>query len=176
MKKVKYIIMLFATAAIVACGGEAPTNNEESSMEEASHESHEGHDHAAMEEKTKTMEAQRAPEGARVFFVSLEDGQSIESPVKIEMGAEGINVHPAGEIIEGTGHHHIIVDGEPVPFGEMVPADEQHIHFGGGQTETELELTPGSHTLTLQFADGLHRSYGAEMAATINVEVAESAQ
>ncbi len=54
-----------------------------------------------------------------------------------------------------------------------MPTDSTHIHFGKGQTNTDLELNPGMHTLTLQFADGLHQSYGEKMSATIEIEVVE---
>ncbi|MEL6349341.1 MAG: DUF4399 domain-containing protein, partial [Myxococcota bacterium] len=93
------------------------------------------------------------------------------SPVKVKMGVEGMTVQPAGELKEGTGHHHIIIDKGGIAEGQAVPADEQHIHYGKGQTETELELTPGKHSLTLQFANGLHQSYGEVMASTITITV-----
>ena len=114
-----------------------------------------------------------APEGASVFFVNLIDGEIVTSPFKVKMGVEGINVHPAGELIEGTGHHHILINEGPTPAGTAVPADDTHIHFGGGQTETDLDLAPGVYTITLQFADGLHRSYGEGMSVSIEVEVEE---
>ena len=41
-----------------------------------------------------------------------------------------------------------------------MPADEKNIYFGKGQTNFEITLEPGEHTLTLQFADGFHQSYG----------------
>ena len=113
----------------------------------------------------------KPPEGARVMFVSPADGATVTSPLKVEMGVEGATVQPAGEVKDGTGHHHIIIDGEGVPLGTAVPADDTHIHFGKGQTETELTLTPGEHTLTLQFADGIHRSYGPALSTTIKVTV-----
>ena len=65
----------------------------------------------------------------------------------------------------------MIVDGAPTPAGQVIPADETHLHFGKGQSETEVKLKPGPHTLTLQFADGIHRSYGSQLATTINVTV-----
>lgn len=99
----------------------------------------------------------------------------IASPVHVVMGVHGMTVHAAGEVIEGSGHHHIIVDGEPVAEGEVVPSTETHIHFGGGQTEADVELAPGEHTLTLQFANGMHQSYGAEWSRTITVNVAPQA-
>ncbi len=107
----------------------------------------------------------------RVFFVEPKDGATVQSPVQVKFGVEGMTVKPAGDMAAGTGHHHLIVDGKPVPKGEVVPTDDTHIHFGKGQTETELKLAPGAHTLTLQFADGSHRSYGPDMSNTIKITV-----
>jgi len=113
-----------------------------------------------------------------VMFANAEALTSgpITSPVTVQMMVHGMTVQPAGEVIEGSGHHHIIINGEPVAEGEVVPSDEQHIHFGGGQTETELELPPGEHTLTLQFANGMHQSYGPDWSKAITVTVAAAAE
>jgi hypothetical protein len=65
-----------------------------------------------------------------------------------------------------------MIDGKDmIPLGETIPKDSLHIHFGKAQTETEVTLAPGKHKLTLQFADGLHRSYGEKLAASITVNV-----
>lgn len=119
-----------------------------------------------------------APEGAKVMFVEPADGAEVTGPLKdgkvavsVKMGVEGIAVQPAGEPKEGTGHHHIVIDGAGIALGLPVPKDETHLHFGKGQTETELSLTPGEHSLTMQFADGLHRSYGPTLSTTIKVTV-----
>lgn len=113
------------------------------------------------------------PTAGKVFFVEPTDGAKVKGPVKMKFGVEGYTVRPAGEdaIEQVTGHHHVIVDGQPVPTGTVVPMDETHIHYGKGQTEAELTLSPGKHTLTLQFADGAHLSYGARLSQTITVEV-----
>ena len=111
------------------------------------------------------------PDGAAVHFVKPKDGATVGSPVKVKMGVEKMEVEPAGEIKAGRGHHHIIVDGGPIDAGTVVPADKTHIHYGKGQTETELELEPGKHTLTLQFADGHHASYGPQLSQTITITV-----
>lgn len=111
------------------------------------------------------------PEGASVNFVSPADGAKVKSPVKVVFGATGLTVEAAGEVHEGAGHHHLILDDRGTDAGAAVPADEKHIHFGKGQTETEVELTPGDHLLTMQFADGLHRSYGEPLRATIKITV-----
>jgi hypothetical protein len=107
----------------------------------------------------------------KVYFVEPKDGATVQSPVHVVFGVDGMKVAPAGDMTAGTGHHHLIIDGQPVPTGQVVPADATHIHFGKGQTETDVPLTPGKHTLTMQFADGLHRSYGPEMSSTITVTV-----
>ena len=106
-----------------------------------------------------------------VSFGTPADGATVASPVHVKMQVQGMEIKPAGEIVEGTGHHHIIVDGGSIPAGQVIPMDATHIHFGKGQTETDLELTPGEHKLTLQFADGTHTSYGPDMSATITVTV-----
>jgi hypothetical protein len=112
------------------------------------------------------------PEGSKVYFKNLKDGASVTSPIKIEMGLDVMKIDTAGPVVVNSGHHHLLVDaGDSVATGMVTPKDSTHIHFGKGQTETELPLTPGKHKLTLQFADGLHRSYGGKMAATITVTV-----
>lgn len=110
----------------------------------------------------------------RVFFVAPADGAQVTSPVKVQFGLEGMTLTPAGEKVKDktTGHHHVIVDGKPIEAGQMVPKDERNIHFGKAQTEAEIPLTPGKHTLTLQLADGLHMAYGPELSSTITVDVA----
>ncbi len=115
--------------------------------------------------------AAHAQSQARVYFVEPKDGATVTSPVHVKFGVDGMKVAPAGTMTEGTGHHHLVIDGGPVPKGTVVPADDTHIHYGKGQTETDVKLSPGDHTLTMQFADGAHRSYGPEMASTIKVHV-----
>jgi hypothetical protein len=107
----------------------------------------------------------------RVFFVEPADGAEVVGPVKVVMGVEGMTVKSSGEVVEGTGHHHIIIDGGPVREGQVIPTDATHRHFGKGETETVLELSPGDYKLTMQFADGLHRSYGEEFSDTISIKV-----
>jgi Domain of unknown function (DUF4399) len=120
------------------------------------------------------------PEGAAVSFIEPADGAKVEGPavdgkvsVPVKMGATNLTVKPAGQIEAGSGHHHLLIDTTPDPEGAVVAKDEQHQHYGQGQTEATLQLTPGEHTLQLQFADGIHRSYGPKLASTIKITVAE---
>lgn len=162
---------------MVACGGgEAMEKHDDAHAAKEDHaaKDEKKDDHAHGDHAEDGMPAMPAvPEGAKVMFVEPKDGAKVKSPVKFVFGVEGVEVEKAGEVHEGKGHHHLIIDAEGTKAGTAVPADETHIHYGGGQTETEVELKPGEHTLTMQFADGLHRSYGEPLRATIKVTVEE---
>jgi len=111
---------------------------------------------------------------AHVSFVQPVDGATVGREFKVVMAVEGMKVQKAGDIVPGTGHHHLIIDqGEDsyIPLQAVVVNDRTHLHFGKGQTETTLHLFPGKHTLTLQFANGHHKSYGRALSQTINVTV-----
>ena len=106
-----------------------------------------------------------------VFFKNIQTGAILSSPFLVEMGVEGMEVEPSGKINTNKGHHHIIVNKTFIEDGQIIPVDKQHIHFGGGQIQTKLDLEVGNYSLTLQFADGMHQSYGEKMSKTINVTV-----
>ncbi len=106
-----------------------------------------------------------------VYFVAPADGATVEGPFKVQFGVKGMTIKPAGELVDGTGHHHLLINVDGPAKGATIPADAQHLHFGKGQTETELKLTPGTYRLKMQFADGFHASYGQDMSATITVTV-----
>ena len=106
-----------------------------------------------------------------VHFISPADNTVYQGDVHVVMAVDGMAVHKAGELKQGTGHFHIIINGEFVPVGKVVKKDATHMHFGKGQTETALDLAKGKYTLTLQFADGHHVSYGKAWSKTIHVQV-----
>lgn len=106
-----------------------------------------------------------------VHFIEPVNGAVVSSPLKVKMHVMGMTVEPAGKLVPGTGHFHVIIDQPAVAEGVVVPADDAHKHYGKGQTEAELTLKPGKHKLVLQFADGEHKSYGESMAQTIEVTV-----
>jgi Domain of unknown function (DUF4399) len=102
-----------------------------------------------------------APAGAEVYFITPHDGATLHGPVTVRFGLKGAGIAPAGVKFDNTGHHHLLVDTD---FGELkadapLPATDKILHFGKGQTETELSLAPGKHTLQLVFADYLHTSF-----------------
>ena len=97
-----------------------------------------------------------SPEGARVFFISPADGDTVSNPIKVEFGIEGMDVVKAGDNQPNSGHHHLLIDtGLPDP-GAPIPADQHHIHFGDGSISTEITLPPGQHTLCMLLGDHLH--------------------
>jgi hypothetical protein len=109
---------------------------------------------------------------ATVAFVEPQSGATVSSPVLVKMAAENFTVEPAGEVKAGAGHLHIIVDQDCVAAGQVITKDDVHLHYGQGQLEAQLELTPGQHTLCLQAADGAHVALaGAGMTQKITVTV-----
>ena len=98
-----------------------------------------------------------APPEAKVYFISPANGATVDNPMTVRFGLRNIGVAPAGVELPKTGHHHLLIDVEELPNTQFpVPADDRHRHFGGGQTEVELELEPGEHSLQLILGDHLH--------------------
>jgi hypothetical protein len=102
-----------------------------------------------------------APAGAEVYFIAPQNGAKLHSPVTIKFGLKGMGIAPAGIKFDNTGHHHLLVDTDvsELKLDAPMPATDKIVHFGKGQTETTLVLTPGKHTLQLIFADYLHQSF-----------------
>jgi len=96
------------------------------------------------------------PADAKLYIISPKNGETVTSPVKVRFGLSGMGVAPAGVAIPSTGHHHLIIDAPLPPMDQPLPKDDHHLHFGGGQTETSVELPPGDHTLQLILADKDH--------------------
>lgn len=98
-----------------------------------------------------------APEGAELYFITPADGDVITGPVTVRFGLRGMGVAPAGIDADATGHHHLLIDVEDLPpMGQPLPATDAIRHFGGGQTEAVLNLSPGEHSLQLLLGDHRH--------------------
>ncbi|PWR03913.1 rod shape-determining protein RodA [Meridianimarinicoccus roseus] len=99
-----------------------------------------------------------APDGAEVYFISPADGATVSNPVTIRFGLSGMGIAPAGYDVDNTGHHHLLINLEPgdVDMTTSLPATDQIVHFGGGQTEMTRELPAGTHTLRLLLGDYSH--------------------
>jgi hypothetical protein len=93
---------------------------------------------------------------AKVYFISPANGQVVQGPVTVRFGLENMGVAPAGTVGEGLGHHHLVIDAPLPALDQPLPKDDTHLHFGKGQTETVLTLTPGKHTLQLVLGDANH--------------------
>ena len=107
----------------------------------------------------------------RVFFKWPKDGSTVGSPVFIDMGLEGMKIEPAGKVNPGYGHHHILINQKFWPSGNVIPMSDSTLHYGKGQTDATIELDPGEYIISLQFADGVHASFGEEMSASIKINV-----
>ncbi len=148
--KLPISLLLAAGLMLSACGGgESETSVDEAPAEGTAHDMQPA-------EPAASLPRTASPDGARVFFISPADGETVSSPVTIEFGIEGMTVAPAGDMTPDSGHHHLIVNAELPEFGLPVPATDNYIHFGDGSTSTELSLEPGTHSLQLLLGDALH--------------------
>ncbi len=104
--------------------------------------------------------ATEAPSDAKAYIISPRDGARVRSPFTVRFGLKGMGVTHAGDATKNLGHHHLLVDpGEPLDPKEPIPSDKKHLHFGAGQTETDLNLPSGPHTLQLVLGDTDHRLF-----------------
>lgn len=106
---------------------------------------------------TAELPRSSAPANAKLYFITPKDGERIKGPVTVRFGLSNMGVAPAGMDKENTGHHHLLINLSALPaMDQPLPATDQIKHFGGGQTETVLQLPPGTHTLQLLLGDKLH--------------------
>ena len=153
------LLSSFALLALVtACGGESPDEPVVEATPEAPP--------AVVLERTASVE------GARVFFISPADGETVSNPVKVVFGIEGMTVAPAGDNTPHSGHHHLLIDTDLPDLGLPIPKDNQHVHFGDGSTSTEITLEPGEHTLQMLLGDHLHIPHNPPLkSAQITIQV-----
>jgi hypothetical protein len=146
----------FAIAALAACTPSAPAATGATPEEVDAAKSA-----AVAEARAADLAAATAvhPDpGPAVYFVNLKDGDTVTSPFRVVFGVYGMGIAPALMAKENTGHHHLLIDTELSEEEKQfaIPNDAQHLHFGGGQTETVLQLPAGQHTLQLVFGDLNH--------------------
>lgn len=102
------------------------------------------------------MVSSSAP-NAQVYLIEPADGATVTGTFTVKFGLSGMGVAPAGVNVANTGHHHLLIDTTELPdTTQPLPANEHLKHFGKGQTETELTLSPGEHTLQLLLGNYLH--------------------
>jgi hypothetical protein len=168
----KIDLIPFLILGLVACNDGGPVDAENAAVDTSAAASADTMHHHMADTAQGIAPLPTIPDNAKVFFVNLKNGQKIKSPFKVQMGATGIALDSAGVLRPASGHHHILIDaGDSLTAGTVVPKDSTHLHFGNAQKEAEVKLTPGEHKLTLQYADGIHRSYGGKLAASVTVTV-----
>ena len=103
------------------------------------------------------LERTPSPAGAEGYIISPKDGAKVHGPVLVQFGLKGMGIAPAGVKMENTGHHHLLIDTDaPADLSAPLPSTDKIVHFGKGQTETTLHLSPGRHTLQLLLGDQNH--------------------
>lgn len=94
---------------------------------------------------------------AKVFIIEPTNGATVPTTFTVKFGASGVEIAPAGVDKPNSGHHHLLIDTETLPdFHSPLPATPTLIHFGKAQTETQVTLTPGKHTLQLVLGNYIH--------------------
>ncbi|OOL39506.1 MULTISPECIES: DUF4399 domain-containing protein [unclassified Pseudomonas] len=115
-----------------------------------------------------------APKGAEVFIVSPADGATVPETFTVKFGVKDIALAPAGDVTKNTGHHHLLIDVDKLPAaGAPIPLDANHMHFGKAQTQAEIKLAPGKHTLQLELGDSGHMPFDPPIVSkkiTVNVK------
>ena len=104
------------------------------------------------------QERTASPAGAEAYIISPRDGAKVHADkVLVQFGLKGMGIAPAGVKFDNTGHHHLLIDTDvPADLSKPLPASDKIVHFGKGQTETTLNLPPGTHTLQLVLGDLNH--------------------
>ncbi len=130
---------------------------------------------ALAQEAQPTLPRTASAAGAEVYIQSPADGSQVRSPFLVRFGLRGMGVAPAGITNANTGHHHLLIDVAELPPDNLpLPQTDQVRHFGAGQTEVELSLPPGQHTLQLVLGDALHIPHDPPLrSAKITITVVE---
>jgi hypothetical protein len=114
-----------------------------------------------------------APDDAELYIISPRDNAKLRSPVTVRFGLKHMGVTHAGDTTPNMGHHHLLIDvTEPISPTEPLPSNKRYLHFGAGQTETQLDLSPGPHTLQLVLGDANHKPFKPLIASkTIHIKI-----
>ena len=109
---------------------------------------------------------------SKVYFINLEDGDRVESPFLIQFGLSGMGIAPAGTDRSNTGHHHLLINVDDIDLSKPIPSSSNHIHFGGGQTESLVDLMPGNYSMQLVLGDMTHTPHNPPIISQrINITV-----
>ena len=103
----------------------------------------------------------------KVYFINLEDGDRVESPFLIQFGLSGMGIAPAGTDRSNTGHHHLLININDIDLSKPIPSSSNHIHFGGGQTESVVDLMPGEYSMQLVLGDMTHTPHNPPIISKI---------
>lgn len=142
-----------ALAALIACGGGEQAD-------------------AGMSETAP--EAAPAEPAVSVRIVEPAEGAEVGPDVRVVLETTGIEIRPISPPVPGTGHHHLFLDTDLTPPGQVIPSENPNIvHKGDGSTEHTFEgLAPGTHRIIALVADPAHIPLDPPVADTVTFTVA----
>jgi hypothetical protein len=111
---------------------------------------------------------------ATVRIVAPLDGASVDGgAVEIVLESENVEIAPVGDGRMGTAHHHLFINTEVTPMGEVIPMGRDGIiHMGDGSTSFTLrDLAPGEYRIIAVLADLLHVPLDPPAVDTIRITV-----
>jgi len=90
----------------------------------------------------------------------------------LTLAVDNITLAPAGSMEPNTAHHHLFVNRDIVPEGEVIIAEEGVVHLGAGQAGYTFEnLEPGSYTLIAVLGDHAHVRIPGAKTDTVKFEI-----
>ena len=76
-------------------------------------------------------------------------------PVTITLDVRNLVIRPAGTDEPNSGHHHLFINRDIVPEGEVILSGPGIVHLGAGQSEHVLD-TPGTYRVIAVLGDHEH--------------------
>jgi hypothetical protein len=158
------IVAALAVLSLAACDSGTPTPDTPTPVAEAP---------AGKTSAEPTVTRTPSPPGAKAFFIEPQDGATVKSPLTVKFGIEGMKIVPAGVVEPDSGHFHLLIDTTLKDYNAPIPEDQNDRHYGKGQTEATIELSPGKHTLQIVLGDASHIPHDPPVQSpviTVNVE------
>jgi hypothetical protein len=175
----QYLIIVLTGLVLVSCKAEEPKGAAAAGAPAPAPSATASAPPKAPEPTVEALNAFKPPTAqGKVAFKGLKNGAKISGKdfmgavaVSLQLSAEGMTIEPAGAVHENAGHFAVGIDAQPLPLGTAIKKASGYQVYEKGETEVQVGVRPGAHTLTLQLVDSRNRSYGPDWAQTVEIKV-----